>query len=106
MTCNDLRRPLALAAFALLSSGVPAAPKVYVGNFKDNTVSVIDSDSKAVVATVPRRRRAPTAWASAAMAAGFSVTGDASSSMSVIDTASDPCRTHDRRRQVALMALP
>ena len=30
-----------------------AAPKIYVGNFKDNTVSVIDSGSRKVVATIP-----------------------------------------------------
>ena len=41
--CTQMIQP----AFA-----APAA-KAYVGNFKDNTVSVIDTDAGAVVATVP-----------------------------------------------------
>jgi YVTN family beta-propeller protein len=65
-----------------------AAPKAYVGNFRDNTVSVIDTASNTAIATV----------AVAAGPHGMSlgrdgrfvyVTGDASTSMSVIDTATD-----------------
>ena len=88
MTSNALRRSLALAAFTLLCSEVLAAPKVYVSNFKDNTVSVIDSDSKAVVATVPVAA-GPHGMGMSRDGRRVFVTGDDSSSMSVIDTASD-----------------
>ena len=47
-----------LSAAAILSASVATAafaagPKAYVGNFKDNTVSVIDTEAGKVVATVP-----------------------------------------------------
>lgn len=41
----------ALAAAA--APALAAGPKAYVGNFKDSTVSVIDTDTERVVATVP-----------------------------------------------------
>jgi len=88
MTSNALRRSLALAAFTLLCSEVLAAPKVYVSNFKDSTVSVIDSDSKAVVATVPVAA-GPHGMGMSRDGRRVFVTGDDPSSMSVIDTASD-----------------
>src|SRR5215510_3451355 len=46
---------LALAACAqMVQPAASAQPaKAYVGNFKDNTVSVIDTDAGKVVATVP-----------------------------------------------------
>ena len=40
-------------ALALITSAAAAGPKAYVGNFKDNTVSVIDTRTGAVIATVP-----------------------------------------------------
>ena len=39
--------------FTLFSGMAIAGPKAYVGNFKDNTVSVIDTAAGAVVATIP-----------------------------------------------------
>ncbi len=43
-----------VGAIALTATSLAAAgPKAYVGNFKDSTVSVIDTVTGAVVATVP-----------------------------------------------------
>ena len=47
------RTTFAALAFLFALSAGAAGPKAYVGNFKDNTVSVIDTSSGAVVATVP-----------------------------------------------------
>ena len=46
---------LQLTAFAavLFSGAALAGPKAYVGNFKDNTVSVIDTAKNTVVSTIP-----------------------------------------------------
>ncbi|HKA34240.1 MAG TPA: hypothetical protein VKH64_13550, partial [Candidatus Binatia bacterium] len=48
---------LALAACFMLGAAAgpahAAGPKAYVGNFKDNTVSVIDTGTGALIATVP-----------------------------------------------------
>ena len=50
----NLARSLVAALSLFLVSGVAdAGPKAYVGNFKDNTVSVIDTSAGAVVATIP-----------------------------------------------------
>lgn len=79
---------LAMLPLAVAIDAAAAGPKAYVGNFKDNTVSVIDTSAGAVVATVPV----------AAGPHGMSVTpdrrtvyvsGDGSSTVSVIDTATD-----------------
>src|SRR5207244_9620353 len=48
---RTLASMLALASVA--TAALAAGPKAYVGNFKDNTVSVIDTATRAVVATVP-----------------------------------------------------
>ena len=54
-----LLRQLSVAGAMLATFGATGAlaggPKAYVGNFKDNTVSVIDIDAGAVVATLPVR---------------------------------------------------
>src|SRR5262245_31532509 len=45
-----------LSLMAILLAALPAraqGPKAYVGNFKDNTVSVIDVEGKRVTATIP-----------------------------------------------------
>ena len=42
---------LLVVACAVAAGG----PKAYVGNFKDNTVSVVDTGTNAVIATVPVR---------------------------------------------------
>jgi YVTN family beta-propeller protein len=70
----------------------PAAPtqpaKAYVGNFKDNTVSVIDTDAGKVVATVPVAK-GPHGMAITQDGRTVYVSGDGSSSLDVIDTATD-----------------
>ena len=46
-------RPLALAALGLVGGlAAGAGPKAYVGNFKDSTVSVVDTGAAAVIKTV------------------------------------------------------
>ncbi len=71
------------AATAAMADG-----KAYVGNFKDDTVSVIDVRTATVTATVPVAA-GPHGMAVSADGATVFVTGDNSSSMSVIDTATD-----------------
>ncbi len=84
-----LARRLALATLALASGLAAAAgPKAYVGNFKDSTVSVVDTEAGAVLKTVPVAT-GPHGMAVSADGRWVFVTGDGSSSMSVIDTASD-----------------
>ena len=91
----DLRHRIGRALLALVASltlAIPAAlaagPKAYVGNFKDNTVSVIDTGVGAVVATVPVAA-GPHGMSSAPDGRTIYVSGDGSSSVSVIDTATD-----------------
>jgi len=85
-----LPRRLVAAAAVLLVPALcaAAAPKVYVGNFADNTVSVIDSAGGAVVATIPVAA-GPHGMAMSADGRALYVTGDGSSALDVIDTASD-----------------
>ena len=72
-----------------LSLGVSAAgPKAYIGNFKDSTVSVVDTGTNAVVATVPVAA-GPHGMVSSADGRFIYVSGDGSSEVSVIDTGSD-----------------
>jgi YVTN family beta-propeller protein len=65
-----------------------AAPKIYVGNFKDNTVSVIDSGSRKVVATIPVAA-GPHGMGVSPDGKSIYVSGDGASTVSVIDAASD-----------------
>jgi YVTN family beta-propeller protein len=95
MSVLSIRGPLArftrrlVFASALLACGAAAAaPKAYVGNFKDSTVSVVDTASGAVVATIPVAT-GPHGMAISGDGRTVYVTGDGSSSMSIIDTASD-----------------
>jgi YVTN family beta-propeller protein len=69
------------------ASAAPA-PKAYVGNFKDNTVSVIDTAAGKVVATVPVAA-GPHGMAITRDGRTVYVSGDGSSSVDVIDTTSD-----------------
>ncbi|HTP97821.1 MAG TPA: plastocyanin/azurin family copper-binding protein [Casimicrobiaceae bacterium] len=79
----------ALAALVLLAAGAAAAQgKAYVGNFKDNTVSVVDLQAGAVSATVPVAA-GPHGMAISADGRVVYVTGDGSSSMSIIDSATN-----------------
>jgi YVTN family beta-propeller protein len=72
---------LAVPAFA-------AGPKAYVGNFKDDTVSVIDTGTRAVLATLPVAA-GPDGIVIAPDGATAFVSGSSASSVSVIDTATD-----------------
>src|SRR5689334_98680 len=73
-----------LAATAAFAAGA----KAYVGNFKDNTVSVIDTEAGKVVATVPVAA-GPHGMAITQDGRTVYVSGDGSSSVDVIDTATD-----------------
>lgn len=64
------------------------AVKAYVSNFKDNSVSVIDTDAGKVVATVPVAA-GPHGMAITQDGRTVYVSGDGSSSLDVIDTASN-----------------
>lgn len=80
-----------LLAAAILTSGADiaaAGPKAYVGNFADNTVSVIDTEAGRVVATIPVAE-GPHGMAITSDGRTVYVTGDGSSQLSVIDTQSD-----------------
>jgi YVTN family beta-propeller protein len=79
---------LAGAALALTSAIASAGPKAYVGNFADNTVSVIDTADGKVVATVPVVQ-GPHGMAITPDGRTVYVSGDGSSAVSVIDTATD-----------------
>ncbi len=84
-----LTRLLFAAVPLMLAAGsVGAAPKAYVGNFKDNTVSVIDTGVGAVVATVPVVS-GPHGMGVTPDGRRVFVSGDTSSGVSVIDTATD-----------------
>ena len=77
------------AAVAVLALGASAAgPKAYVGNFKDNTVSVIDTGDEAVIATIPVAA-GPHGMAATPDGRTVYVSGDGSSEVVVIDTATD-----------------
>jgi len=78
----------ALAALSLAMPAAAAGPKAYVGNFKDNTVSVIDTTDARVVATVPVAA-GPDGIAVARDDAQVFVSGSSASTLSVIDAGSD-----------------
>src|SRR5262245_20698572 len=65
-----------------------AATKAYVGNFKDNSVSVIDTASGSVVATIPVAA-GPHGMTSTPDGRTVYVSGDASSDVTIIDAAAD-----------------
>jgi YVTN family beta-propeller protein len=69
-------------------SAFAAGPKVYIGNFKDNTVSVIDTGAGKVVATIPVVA-GPHGMSMTQDGRTVYVSGDGSSSVDVIDTATD-----------------
>ena len=84
-----LARPLALAALGLAGGLAGAAgPKAYVGNFKDSTVSVVDTGAAAVIKTIAVAA-GPHGMAVSPDGRLVFVAGDASSGVSVIDTVSD-----------------
>ena len=83
-----LRRAFAAALASLALSAFAAGPKAYVGNFKDNTVSVIDTAAGSVVATVPVAAGPDGIVVTRDGRAAY-VSGSSGSTLSVIDTASD-----------------
>ena len=83
-----LGAPLAAIACLAVSAFAWGAPKAYVGNFKDDTVSVIDTASAAVVATVPVGA-GPHGMGITPDGRKVYVSGDGGSSVTVIDTATD-----------------
>jgi len=76
------------AALLIATPALAAGPKAYVGNFKDSTVSVIDTGSASVVATVPVAP-GPDGIAVARDDAQVFVSGSGASGISVIDAATD-----------------
>ena len=82
-----VRAAVAAMAF-VVAFGVAAAPKAYVGNFKDNTVSVIDTGTGSVVATIPVVA-GPHGMGVTPDGRTLYVSGDGSSEVSVVDTATD-----------------
>lgn len=78
LACAQMARP----------GDAPGQIKSYVGNFKDNTVSVIDTGSGAVLGTLPVSA-GPHGMAITRNGRTVYVSGDASSSVDVIDTATD-----------------
>jgi YVTN family beta-propeller protein len=83
-----VRLLLGALAFGVSVAAAAAGAKAYVGNFKDNTVSVIDTASGAVVATVPVAA-GPHGMAVTPDGNTVYVSGDGSSTVSVIDAATD-----------------
>ena len=78
----------ATAALTVATSAFAVGPKAYVGNFKDNTVSVIDTAAGRVIATVPVATGPDGIVVSRDNAQVF-VSGASTSSVSVINAASD-----------------
>jgi len=83
-----VRLLLAALTLALASGIATAGSKAYVGNFKDNTVSVIDTAAGTVVATVAVAA-GPHGMAVTADGRLLYVSGDGTSTLSVIDTATN-----------------
>ena len=78
----------AILATLMATAAFAGGPKAYVGNFKDNTVSVIDTEAGKVVATVPVAA-GPHGMAITQDGRTVYVSGDGTSSVDVIDTATD-----------------
>ncbi len=79
---------LAALALCLVSVVANAGPKAYVGNFKDNTVSVIDTATRAVVTTIPVAA-GPHGMTITQDGRWLYVSSDGSSLVSVIDASID-----------------
>jgi YVTN family beta-propeller protein len=79
---------LGAAPLVLVSGMAAAAPKAYVGNFADNTVSVLDTGAGKIVATIPVVQ-GPHGMTITQDGRTVYVSGDGSSAVSVIDTATD-----------------
>jgi len=83
---------VAMAVSAFGSPAIDAAgPKAYVGNFSDNTVSVIDLAGGTVVATIPVSA-GPHGMSVSPDGRTVYITGDGSSNLDAIDTGTDRVR--------------
>lgn len=85
---RQMLRAGALLATFVAGTAFAAGPKVYVGNFTDNTVSVIDSEAGAVVATVPVAT-GPHGMVISPDGSTVYVSSDGASTVSMIDTTAD-----------------
>ena len=90
LTRNAYRLTLAFLATVLIfvTAADAAGPKAYVGNFKDNTISVIDLDSRRVAATISIPP-GPHGMVITPDNRWLYVASDGASTVSVIDTATD-----------------
>lgn len=79
---------LTVLVFTLFSGTALAGPKAYVGNFKDNTVSVIDTTTNMVVSTIPVSA-GPHGMGFTLDGRWLYVSSDGSSVLNLIDTATD-----------------
>jgi len=77
-----------IALLLVATSTLAAGPKAYIGNFKDNTVSAIDTTTGTVVATIPVAA-GPHGMGVTPDGRRVFVTGENTSGVSVIDTAND-----------------
>lgn len=84
----SIRLALPTMALALAFNVAAAGPKVYVGNFKDNTVSVLDAGSGAAITTVPVAA-GPHGMVVGSDGRTVYVSGENSSEVDAIDTATD-----------------
>jgi YVTN family beta-propeller protein len=90
---NAIVKSIPALVLAVVLAWAPAAafaagPKAYVGNFKDSTVSVIDTGTGAVTAILPVAA-GPHGMTMTPDGKTVYVSGDESSTVSVIDTATD-----------------
>jgi YVTN family beta-propeller protein len=79
---------LLIAALLLPLAAVAAAPKAYVGNFKDNTVSVIDTEREQTIGVIPVAE-GPHGMVLSLDGSRLYVSGDGSDQVSVVDTVAD-----------------
>ena len=90
------RIPMLFLLAALAFGGHPfnaqaTGPKAYVGNFSDNTVSVLDLSAGTVLATIPVSA-GPHGMVATADGKTVFMSGDGSANVDVIDTATDRIR--------------
>lgn len=91
MSCTRFGWTACLAAGALalaFATGAAGAGKAYVANFKDNTISVIDTGTAAIVATIPVAAGPHGMVATPDQGVVF-VSGDGSAEVDAIDTRGD-----------------
>src|SRR5262245_35970050 len=92
---SAIRQFLSFAAAGLIlgaaSAAEAAGPKAYIGNFKDNTVSVVEINKGVVLATIPVSA-GPHGMAIARDGKTVYVAGDGSANLDVVDADTDRVR--------------